>query len=91
MVIWCLQKLPQIPLPTHDVIVRYGYPAEFEVAVFSLRMLEPVMFHPYNSVCLVQRNTVAYDEGQPRQLEDALVLRDSYSDLPPVVIIFLFY
>lgn len=67
VVIWCLQKLPQFPLPTHDVIIRYGYPAEFE------------------------RNTVAYDEGQPRQLEDALVLRDSYSDLPPVVIIFLFY
>ncbi|TYJ23111.1 hypothetical protein E1A91_A08G169000v1, partial [Gossypium mustelinum] len=54
------EKLPQIPLPTHDVIVRYGYPAEFE------------------------RNTVAYDEGQPRQLEDALVLRDYFSDLPPV-------
>ncbi|XP_040954378.1 LOW QUALITY PROTEIN: DNA (cytosine-5)-methyltransferase CMT2-like [Gossypium hirsutum] len=54
------EKLPQFPLPTHDVIIRYGYPAEFE------------------------RNTVAYDEGQPRQLEDALVLRDSYSDLPPV-------
>ncbi|KAB2070536.1 hypothetical protein ES319_A08G162000v1, partial [Gossypium barbadense] len=54
------EKLPQIPLPTHDVIVRYGYPAEFE------------------------RNTVAYDEGQPRQPEDALVLRDYFSDLPPV-------
>ncbi|PPD93861.1 hypothetical protein GOBAR_DD09121 [Gossypium barbadense] len=84
LMILVLLKLPQFPLPTHDVIIRYGYPAEFEVAVFSLRMLEPVMFHPYNSVCLVQRNTVAYDEGQPRQLEDALVLRDSFSDLPPV-------
>ncbi|KAK8614294.1 hypothetical protein V6N13_122656 [Hibiscus sabdariffa] len=53
-------KLPQFPLPTHDVIIRYGSPPEFE------------------------RNTVAYDNGQPRQLEDALVLRDAISDLPPV-------
>ncbi|KAE8702835.1 DNA (cytosine-5)-methyltransferase CMT2 [Hibiscus syriacus] len=54
------EKLPQFPLPTHDVILRYGAPPEFE------------------------RNTVAYVEGQPRQLEDALVLRDAISDLPPV-------
>ncbi|MBA0796528.1 hypothetical protein Gohar_007291, partial [Gossypium harknessii] len=55
------EKLPQFPLPTHDVIIRYWPPPEFE------------------------RNTVAYEEGQPRQLEDALLLRDSISDLPPVV------
>ncbi|GMJ12548.1 chromomethylase 2 [Hibiscus trionum] len=54
------EKLPQFPLPTHDVIIRYWPPPEFE------------------------RNTVAYDYGQPRQLEDALVLRDAISDLPPV-------
>ncbi|XP_050230866.1 DNA (cytosine-5)-methyltransferase CMT2-like isoform X2 [Mercurialis annua] len=54
------EKLPQFPLPTHDVIVRYWPPSEFE------------------------RNTVAYDEGQPRELEKALVLEDAISDLPPV-------
>nr|GLL44511.1 DNA (cytosine-5)-methyltransferase CMT2 isoform X1 [Ipomoea trifida] len=54
------QKLPPFPLPTHDVIVRYWPPPEFE------------------------RNTVAYDEGQPRELEEALVLRDAISDLPAV-------
>ncbi|KAL5724632.1 DNA (cytosine-5-)-methyltransferase [Ranunculus cassubicifolius] len=54
------EKLPQFPLPTHDVVVRYGVPSEFE------------------------RNTVAYDEGQPRDLEKASVLRDAISDLPDV-------
>ncbi|TYG58151.1 hypothetical protein ES288_D08G199100v1 [Gossypium darwinii] len=54
------EKLPQFPLPSHDVIIRYWPPPEFE------------------------RNTVAYEEGQPRQLEDALLLRDAISDLPPV-------
>ncbi|XP_043695995.1 DNA (cytosine-5)-methyltransferase CMT2-like isoform X2 [Telopea speciosissima] len=54
------EKLPQYPLPTHDVILRYGTPYEFE------------------------RNTVAYDEGQPRKLERALRLRDAISDLPAV-------
>ncbi|KAI3996580.1 hypothetical protein MKX01_009412, partial [Papaver californicum] len=53
-------KLPQFPLPTHDVIVRYGGPREFE------------------------RCIVAYDEGQPRRLEKALVLWDALSDLPEV-------
>lgn len=33
----------------------------------------------------MQRNTVAYDEEQPRELlEKALVLRDAISDLPSV-------
>ncbi|GLT80633.1 hypothetical protein SLA2020_520640 [Shorea laevis] len=54
------EKLPQFPLPTHDVIIRYWPPPEFE------------------------RNTVAYDEDQPRKLEDALVLSDAISDLPAV-------
>ncbi|KAK4435532.1 DNA (cytosine-5)-methyltransferase CMT2 [Sesamum alatum] len=54
------QILPQFPLPTHDVVVKYWPPPEFE------------------------RNVVAYDEGQPRSLEDALILRDSLSDLPAV-------
>ncbi|XWS49335.1 hypothetical protein CRYUN_Cryun13aG0154800 [Craigia yunnanensis] len=31
-----------------------------------------------------ERNTVAYDEDQPRELEKALVLRDAISDLPAV-------
>ncbi|KAL5794681.1 hypothetical protein ACOSP7_003275 [Xanthoceras sorbifolium] len=53
-------KLPQFPLPTHDVIVRYWPPPEFE------------------------RNTVAYDEDQPRDLEKAVVLQDAISDLPTV-------
>ncbi|XP_059644065.1 DNA (cytosine-5)-methyltransferase CMT2-like isoform X2 [Cornus florida] len=54
------EKLPQFPLPTHDVVVRYWPPPEFE------------------------RNTVAYDEDQPRQLEEAVILRDAISDLPAV-------
>ncbi|ESQ55474.1 hypothetical protein EUTSA_v10024250mg [Eutrema salsugineum] len=54
------KNLPPFPLPTHDVIVRYGFPLEFE------------------------RNVVAYDEGQPRNLEKALVLKDAISDLPQV-------
>ncbi|XP_059441430.1 DNA (cytosine-5)-methyltransferase CMT2 isoform X2 [Corylus avellana] len=54
------EKLPQFPLPTHDVIVRYWPPLEFE------------------------RNTVAYDEGQPHKLEKAVVLQDAISDLPAV-------
>ncbi|KAK6926146.1 Chromo domain [Dillenia turbinata] len=55
-----LRNLPQFPLPTHDVVMKYGYPPEFE------------------------RNVVAYDEGQSRDLEKALVLSDAISDLPPV-------
>ncbi|CAN1163709.1 DNA (cytosine-5)-methyltransferase CMT2 [Linum perenne] len=54
------EKLPQFPLPTHDVIVRYWPPPEFE------------------------RNTVAYDEEQPRPLERAIILQDAISDLPAV-------
>ncbi|KAF5730847.1 DNA (cytosine-5)-methyltransferase CMT2 isoform X1 [Tripterygium wilfordii] len=54
------EKLPKFPLPTHDVIVRYWPPPEFE------------------------RNTVAYDEGEPRKLERAIVLQDAISDLPNV-------
>ncbi|KAG6780838.1 hypothetical protein POTOM_013717 [Populus tomentosa] len=55
------EKLPQFPLPSHEVIVRYWPPPEFE------------------------RNTVAYDEDQPRDdLEKATVLRDAISDLPDV-------
>ncbi|XP_008448610.2 DNA (cytosine-5)-methyltransferase CMT2 [Cucumis melo] len=54
------EKLPQFPLPTHEVIVRYWPPPEFE------------------------RNTVAYDEDQPRELEKAVVLQDALSDLPAV-------
>ncbi|XP_047326948.1 DNA (cytosine-5)-methyltransferase CMT2-like isoform X2 [Impatiens glandulifera] len=54
------EKLPQFPLPTHDVIVRYWPPTEF------------------------QQNTVAYNEGEHPDLEEALVLRDAISDLPSV-------
>ncbi|KAL6549805.1 hypothetical protein OROMI_020293 [Orobanche minor] len=54
------ERLPQFPLPTHDVIVKYWPPLEFE------------------------RNIVAYDEGQPRTLERAVVLRDFIFDLPDV-------
>ncbi|KAJ7953371.1 Cytosine-specific methyltransferase [Quillaja saponaria] len=52
--------LPQFPLPTHDVVVRYWPPLQFE------------------------RNTVAYDEDQPRELEKAIILQDAISDLPAV-------
>ncbi|XP_038877156.1 DNA (cytosine-5)-methyltransferase CMT2-like [Benincasa hispida] len=55
------EKLPQFPLPTHEVIVRYWPPPEFE------------------------RNTVAYDEDQPRELEKAVLLQDAISDLPAVL------
>ncbi|XP_028100036.1 DNA (cytosine-5)-methyltransferase CMT2-like isoform X6 [Camellia sinensis] len=54
------EKLPQFPLPTHDVVLKYGAPREFE------------------------RCVVAYDEGQSRELEKALVLSDAICDLPPV-------
>ncbi|KAL3500066.1 hypothetical protein ACH5RR_039159, partial [Cinchona calisaya] len=54
------EKLPPFPLPTHDVVVRYWPPPEFE------------------------RNTVAYDEGQPHKLEAAVFLHDAISDLPSV-------
>ncbi|WVZ24126.1 hypothetical protein V8G54_002670 [Vigna mungo] len=56
-----LKVLPQFPLPTHDVIVRYWPPPEFE------------------------RNVVAYDENQPRELEKATVIQDAISDLPAVM------
>ena len=35
----------------------------------------------------MQRNTVAYDEGQPRKLERAIAIRDAISDLPAVLFI----
>lgn len=54
------EKLPQFPLPTHDVVVKFSPPSEFE------------------------QNTVAYSEGQPRDLEEAAILRDAISDLPAV-------
>ncbi|KAK2354541.1 putative DNA (cytosine-5)-methyltransferase CMT1 [Trifolium repens] len=54
------EVLPQFPLPTHDVIVRYWPPPEYE------------------------RNTVAYDEDQKREVENAIVIKDAISDLPPV-------
>ncbi|KEH20304.1 DNA (cytosine-5)-methyltransferase [Medicago truncatula] len=54
------EVLPQFPLPSHDVIMRYWPPPEFE------------------------RNTVAYDEDQQREVEEALVIQDAISDLPPV-------
>lgn len=37
----------------------------------------------------MQRNTVAYDEDQPRVLEEALVLHDAISDLPAVRSLYL--
>ncbi|CAL0330829.1 unnamed protein product [Lupinus luteus] len=52
--------LPQFPLPTHDVVVKYWPPMEFE------------------------RNVVAYDEDQPRDLEKAAFIQDAISDLPAV-------
>lgn len=43
------------------------------------------MLHLLHLISFLQRNTVAYDEGQPRgDLEEALVLRDAISDLPAV-------
>ncbi|KAL6580750.1 hypothetical protein OROMI_006673 [Orobanche minor] len=54
------EVLHQFPLPTHDVVIQYGFPSDFE------------------------RNVVAYDEGQSRDLEKIVVLSDAISDLPPV-------
>lgn len=54
------EKLPQYPLPTHNVVVRGGVPNEWE------------------------RNMVAYDENQPCDLDQALVLGDAISDLPAI-------
>ncbi|XP_059624964.1 DNA (cytosine-5)-methyltransferase CMT2-like isoform X2 [Cornus florida] len=31
----CHEKLPQFPLPTHDVVLRYGAPSEFERSVVA--------------------------------------------------------
>lgn len=40
----------------------------------------------------MQRNVVAYDEGQPRELEKATVIQDAISDLPSVLFyIYLLY
>lgn len=36
----------------------------------------------------MQQNTVAYSEGQPRDLEEAAILRDAISDLPAVISLF---
>lgn len=36
-------------------------------------------------IFMLQRNTVAFDEDQPRELEKASVLQDAISDLPYVV------
>ncbi|CAJ1942125.1 unnamed protein product [Sphenostylis stenocarpa] len=55
------EVIPQFPLPTHDVIIRYWPPPEFE------------------------RNLVAYDEDQPREIEKATVIQDAISDLPAVM------
>lgn len=33
----------------------------------------------------MQQHTVAYNEGQPRKLQQAIVLRDAISDLPAVL------
>ncbi|XP_012573783.1 DNA (cytosine-5)-methyltransferase CMT2 isoform X2 [Cicer arietinum] len=54
------EVLPQFPFPTHDVVVKYWPPPEFE------------------------RNTVAYDEDQQREVEKAIVIQDAISDLPPI-------
>lgn len=34
----------------------------------------------------MQRNVVAYDEEQPRELEKATVIQDAISDLPAVLL-----
>lgn len=52
--------LPQFSVPSHDVIMRYWPPPEFE------------------------RNTVAFDEDQQREVEEALVIQDAIFDLPPI-------
>ncbi|KAL2527639.1 DNA (cytosine-5)-methyltransferase CMT2 [Abeliophyllum distichum] len=57
---WLSEYCPSFPLPTHNVVIQYGFPSEFE------------------------RNVVAYDEGQSRDLEKVIVLGDAISDLPPV-------
>lgn len=66
--------------------MRYGVPSEFEVCnsttfTFPFKVISPV---PIQMTLMSQRNTVAYDEGQPRDLEKAAVLRDAISDLPDV-------
>ncbi|XP_042480640.1 putative DNA (cytosine-5)-methyltransferase CMT1 isoform X2 [Macadamia integrifolia] len=54
------EKLPQYPLPTHEVVVRGNVPVNFE------------------------KSMVAYDEKNRIILENALLLEDAISDLPPV-------
>jgi len=43
-----LQKLPQFPLPSHDVIVRYWPPPEFEVSVFFHKGLKSHLSAAYS-------------------------------------------
>ncbi|PPS18152.1 hypothetical protein GOBAR_AA02409 [Gossypium barbadense] len=62
----------------------YGLP-QFRLRVF-LWGAHPSERLPQFPLPTHDRNTVAYEEGQPRQLEDALLLRDAISDLPPVVV-----
>lgn len=82
-----MQKLPPFPLPTHDVVQRYGAPCEFEVPTVSLYNRLSIrlarVFVAYY-IFVLQRNLVAYDEDQFRHLEKALVLQDAISDLPSV-------
>jgi hypothetical protein len=87
-----LQVLPQFPLPTHDVIVRYWPPPEYEVLILTLFwkiVLSGVLslLKLAFGFCL-QRNTVAYDEDQKREVENAIVIKDAISDLPPVTTCF---
>lgn len=49
-----LQKLPQFPLPTHEVIVKYGAPIEFEVlsnAFFFINLIGVVFHLPMGTRC----------------------------------------
>jgi hypothetical protein len=67
--------------------MRYWPPPEFEVLIltlfFKIIYLEFSLF--FTSFGFFwQRNTVAYDEDQQREVEEALVIQDAISDLPPV-------
>lgn len=87
-----MQKLPPYALPTHDVVLRGVIPTEFEVQVLKILILilttkDVVFIH----IWWMQRNTVAYDEGQKLELEKKLLLEDAISDLPDVCFKFYYY
>ncbi|VFQ89132.1 unnamed protein product [Cuscuta campestris] len=94
---YALSRLVRVRYQTRLGILAagcYGLP-QFRLRVFILAALPSEKLPPFplptHDVIMrhwpppeFERNVVAYDEGQPRELEEALVLQDALSDLPAV-------